>query len=273
MDSLLNINFANQKQRKTFTILAVVLATLLLLWVILSGFYYTVYGLHQDRKQSAQSPVTMSVAKSSKNPNSLRNTVSSNLFGKKKKVVAKPKAKPKPKPVKVVKKAPETKLDLALKGLLSATNPTSARAIISVKKKPGKLYKVGEELAGAKGVTIEEIKTDGVLINRKGTIEKLTLVKKILDGKNNVFGVKTTKNSPQANTPPARQSANRRITTPRVNRRTQAGTSNIARRTPSGRRAVKAPNSQQFRGLDSYIEEEELRALEDLNAIDEFERP
>lgn len=236
MDSILN--FANQRQRKLITTILLVLAIALLLWVILSGLYYTVYGIYKERKINNRTPVQVNMPQNQRSSNISR-TLSRNLFGKKR-IVTTP-----PKPTKIVPKiAPETKLDLSLKGLLSATNPETARAIISVKKKPGKLYRTGDSLEGADGVTIEEIKPDSVLINRNGNIENLALVKKKSSGKGGILSFGS--HDPLNELPIGRQA----VRSPTINR---SRPNQNVQRNNSGRRAIRRPSPSQFKGLDAAI--------------------
>lgn len=73
-------------------------------------------------------------------------------------------------------KAPETKLDLVLRGVIAATPMTLSHAIIA-RGKNGKeeVFAVGENMPG--GITIEEIYPDHVILNRGGRLETLQLVK------------------------------------------------------------------------------------------------
>jgi len=73
-------------------------------------------------------------------------------------------------------KAPVTKLNLTLKGVLAATSPELASAIIA-KGKSGKedIYSIGDKIQG--GVEIEEIHPDHVVLNRNGRSEILKLQK------------------------------------------------------------------------------------------------
>ncbi len=77
---------------------------------------------------------------------------------------------------RVVTAAPQTTLNLTLKGILSANSPTMARAIIQSGTDASKLYSVGDNIRGS-GANVEEIKADEVLLNRSGAIESLKLKK------------------------------------------------------------------------------------------------
>ena len=73
-------------------------------------------------------------------------------------------------------KAPETKLNLTLKGVLAATPMKMASAIIA-QGKNGKedIYGIGDKIPG--GVTIKEIHPDHVMLERNGRLETLKLQK------------------------------------------------------------------------------------------------
>lgn len=90
---------------------------------------------------------------------------SSNLFGISEKAA-----------VQQQTKAPETKLNLTLKGVLAATPMDRASAIIA-QGKAGKedIYSVGDKLSG--GVEIREIHPEYVVLDRSGILETLKLQK------------------------------------------------------------------------------------------------
>jgi len=72
--------------------------------------------------------------------------------------------------------APDTKLNLVLKGVLSATPMSFASAIIARKNNgPEDIYSVGDTLPG--NVKIKEIHSDHVIISRGGQLETLRLPK------------------------------------------------------------------------------------------------
>ena len=78
--------------------------------------------------------------------------------------------------VQQTKKAPETKLNLTLKGVL-ATDPMELASAIIAKGKSGKedIYGIGDKMQG--GVTIKEIHPDYVILDRRGQLETLKLQK------------------------------------------------------------------------------------------------
>ena len=73
-------------------------------------------------------------------------------------------------------KAPETKLNLVLRGVIAADPMKLSHAIIARGNK-GKeeVYAVGEKMPG--GITIEEVHADHVILNRGGRLETLQLIK------------------------------------------------------------------------------------------------
>jgi general secretion pathway protein C len=73
-------------------------------------------------------------------------------------------------------KAPETKLNLVLRGVIAATPMALSHAIIA-RGKNGKeeVFAVGEKMPG--GITLEEIYADHVILNRGGRLETLQLIK------------------------------------------------------------------------------------------------
>jgi type II secretory pathway component PulC len=77
-----------------------------------------------------------------------------------------------------VERAPTTKLNLTLKGLLSTHDQEMARAIIAIGKKKDRLYAVGDKLKEG-NATVKEIQDDLVLLDRNGKIESLPLPKKL----------------------------------------------------------------------------------------------
>ena len=71
--------------------------------------------------------------------------------------------------------APETRLDLTLRGIAASGSPRYARALIAGPDAKEKVYAVGAEVPG--GALVHEIHADRVLLNRRGTLETLRLPK------------------------------------------------------------------------------------------------
>ncbi len=97
--------------------------------------------------------------------NNFRQLTSANIFGVSEKAVSQKQTK-----------APETKLNLTLKGVLAAKPMERASAIIA-QGKSGKedIYSVGDRVPG--GVLIKEIHPDYVVLERNGQLETLKLQK------------------------------------------------------------------------------------------------
>lgn len=77
-------------------------------------------------------------------------------------------------------KAPETRLNLTLRGLLASSSPAGGGAIIAAAGGEEKFYPVGKELPG--GATLKEVRSDEVLLVRGGRLETLRLPKESLPG-------------------------------------------------------------------------------------------
>ena len=80
-----------------------------------------------------------------------------------------------PAPVQQVVK--KTTLNLKLQGILWATDEKIARAIITSGSKKSQFYSVGEEIKGS-GASIQEIRSNEVVLDRNGAAESLELNKK-----------------------------------------------------------------------------------------------
>ena len=94
------------------------------------------------------------------------------LFGDAKKVFAKPVAK--------VIDAPDTRLNLKLRGVLASSDPVAARAIIAGGKGAEDAYAVGDNLPGK--AVLREIYADRVILEYRGRMETLRLPKDDLKG-------------------------------------------------------------------------------------------
>ena len=104
------------------------------------------------------------IAKQSQQEN-FNKLTSANVFGVSEKAI-----------VQKQTKAPETRLNLTLKGVLAATPMNMASAIIA-QGKNGKedIYGIGDKMSG--GVTIKEIHPEFVMLERNGRLETLKLQK------------------------------------------------------------------------------------------------
>ena len=110
-----------------------------------------------------QKPITINNKQAQQN--NFRKLTSANIFGVSDKVT-----------VQKQTKAPETRLNLTLKGVLAAKPMKLASAIIA-QGKSGKedIYGVGDKIPG--GVLIKEIHPEYVVLDRKGQLETLKLQK------------------------------------------------------------------------------------------------
>ncbi|MGH1541157.1 MAG: type II secretion system protein N [Arenicella sp.] len=235
MQAVYNFNVINRQQKKWLTRAATFLGALVLLWVLLYGLYH-VYDIYRDRKYAAKQTVVINPQPISSGY-SIDTVVSTHLFGEKKAIVEKPKPK-------VV---PTTKLDLTIEGLLSASSEEKARAIISVKKKRGALYKVGDELKGTK-VKLEEIRADGVLLNHNGNIENLAFKKKIISTNRSLVSFESQQPSNDGFPPLPSSSGNTQQNS--FNGSSQASGNQLPK-TNGNRRPIRRPN---FKGLDEALE-------------------
>ncbi len=80
-----------------------------------------------------------------------------------------------PKVVAQATEAPDTQLNLKLRGLLASSDPVAARAIIADGKGSEEAYKVGQKLPG--NAVLREIYTDRVILEYRGRLEALRLPK------------------------------------------------------------------------------------------------
>lgn len=80
-----------------------------------------------------------------------------------------------PKALEQVTEAPDTRLNLKLRGLLASSDPVSARAIIADGKGVEEAYKVGQKLPG--DAVLREIYADRVILEYRGRLEALRLPK------------------------------------------------------------------------------------------------
>ena len=146
---------------------------LLLVFLITSGFSIRAQAKTKAENYEPQ-PIQATNTRNKRPRYRINDVVSANLFGN-------------PAPAKTVKVAPKTTLNLTLQGILSATDTTVARAIISSKQnKKAELYSVGENIKGA-GASIKEIRAHEVILNRNGAIESLPLQKRKSKGDTSVY--------------------------------------------------------------------------------------
>lgn len=227
MQTVYDFNLSNRQHKSWLIRIVTMLAGVLLLWTLAYGLYYQVYGVYKERKQQEKNTVLVN-AEPARSNYQIQRVIAAHLFGEKKAVVQ-----------KLQEKAPETKLDLTIEGLVHFVgSQNKARAIISVKKKKGELYQVGDELKNTQ-VKLEEIRQDGVLLNRNGVIENLAFIKKTVSGNRSV-----TNFEPVNSTLPTREQQ-----IDEVMQKRQQSINNGGAQQP--RRAIRKPN---FRGLDEALE-------------------
>ncbi|MGD8998853.1 MAG: type II secretion system protein N [Granulosicoccaceae bacterium] len=77
--------------------------------------------------------------------------------------------------------APETKLNLVLRGVIASGRAAGALAIVGPRGGKEKSYAIGETLPG--GAELKEIYADRVILQHRGRLETLTLQRKLLDNK------------------------------------------------------------------------------------------
>ena len=123
--------------------------------------------------------------------NSFNNLTTANIFGVSDKAV----------PQKQLK-VPETKLNLALKGVLAA-NPMSRASAIIAKGKSGKeeIFSVGDKMPG--GILVKEIHPEYVVLERNGLLETLKLQKISGIGGLNLSNNRQSRSSAGARSPAA----------------------------------------------------------------------
>jgi len=131
-----------------------------LTWEVLGGQTYT--------SDSATMPAPRTTREAQANDNgagAVDVIIERNLFG-----VAEADDAP---PDEAIIDAPETRLNLTLKGIYAAGHQQSSRAIIAEGNRDEEIYAVGDRIPG--NATIENIYADRVIIRRGGNLEALRL--------------------------------------------------------------------------------------------------
>lgn len=88
--------------------------------------------------------------------------------------------KAQPKPTATVTEAPDTRLNLKLRGVVASSEPTAARAIIADGKGKEESYAIDESLPG--NAVLREIYADRVILEYRGRLEALRLPKESAAG-------------------------------------------------------------------------------------------
>jgi len=150
---------ANQRLATIVSLLLIVACVYLLAEITWMLF------LPQEASSPPASRRALPVVNKQAQQDSFRNLSTANLFGESEKVVA-----------QQSQEAPETKLNLTLKGVLAMTPSTMASAIIAQGKAGQEdIYSVGDKMAG--GVLIKDIFPTYVVLERSGRLETLRLPK------------------------------------------------------------------------------------------------
>lgn len=137
-------------------------------FVLIALCVHVLWQIAQTFLLSDKSSVTTNLAPvktvaDTSNRRAVNQLVDVNLFGKTDQKIT-----------KVTAKVPETKLNLILKGVFASTPMARSTAIIaSGKNGKEKSYSIGDKLAG--GVTITEIQSDYVILDRRGRSEILRM--------------------------------------------------------------------------------------------------
>ena len=209
---MFGFDILNKLSARTITLVAF---CLLLLSVSVSA--YDFYQYFQAQQAVEEIPVAKLPTRRDPKYN-IRQIIAAHIFGD---------SRPAPRQAPQVS---ETKLNLSLQGVLAATNPQMARAIIAVGSKAGKLYGVGDEIEGT-NASVETISDDVVMLARAGALESLAMPKELVSaGDEDYFFIPEEYNDPAA---------------------AQAGGSG---RQP---RPIKAPSDTVFNRLDEQIAKEE----------------
>ena len=220
MDSLINLKNHPVVDQHGPKIALAISILCLLIFIISCGLGIRAHAKTKSENYAPQ-PIEAVSQRNNRPRYRINDVTSANLFGN-------------PAPKKVVQNAPKTTLNLKLQGILSATDKTVARAIItSGKKKKAELYSVGESIEGA-GASVKEIREHEVLLNRNGATESLPLEKRSSKGDTSVYT-------------PIEQAANS-IKNPNAD--SQSATPQTT--TPSQPRKIRKPN---FSGLDQVKSE------------------
>lgn len=146
------------------------LATIVSLLLIVACAYLLVQViwmvvLPAQESSLAISNQTQSIVSVQDRQENFRKLAAANLFGESDKTV-----------VQIARKAPETKLNLTLRGVLAATPAELASAIIAQGKAGNEdIYSIGDKMSG--GVVIKEIHPTYVVLERNGQLETLRLPK------------------------------------------------------------------------------------------------
>ena len=133
----------------------------------MAGFAYAAFSAYQSYLTVRGSELSTTTPTQANHTNrqttSLTRVINAHLFGQKK-AASRP----------ALIKATKTRLNLVLEGVIAASSPDFARAIIAVDKKRAQPYSVGQSLDGV-NAKIHSIESRKVLLSRNGKLESLEI--------------------------------------------------------------------------------------------------
>ena len=168
MDTLINRlpKFINgQKINRSLPVVFNVLLILAISFILAQLTWLLIPGEPESQPPSTKSSTLKNAQRHSEQQSKIQKITQAQLFGKYEAVINKT--------VKTV--APDTRLNLELKGVLAADPMDQASAIISLGKRGEEnIYGIGDKVSGA---TVKEIYPDHIIIERSGRRETLRLPK------------------------------------------------------------------------------------------------
>lgn len=160
-----------EKQVKNYTgnipVMAITLLAIgLLLWAALDAYQRYQYHQQWQADQLAEKPV-VATSPQRQSPTNTRPVAQRYLFGKQKAAAE---------PVEVVTKAPATRLNLKLIGVIAAKEDGVSKAIIQIDNADIGVFSVGDKLPKG-NATIERFEATQVLLKRNGKLESLAIIR------------------------------------------------------------------------------------------------
>ena len=154
------------------------LALALLAWAGLD--VYQRYQFYQDRNtKQEQQPAELNKARSLMAKDT-KPVAQQHLFGKKPADIQ---------PVAITR-APATKLNLKLIGVIATSKDSVSKVIIQIDNSDVGVYSIGEKLPKG-NATIEKIEATQVLLRRNGKLESLAIIRPVLENVSRDEGIKT----------------------------------------------------------------------------------
>lgn len=165
-----------EKQVKNYpgniTMVAITLIAIgLLSWAVLDAYQRYQYHQHWQSAQQAEKPAIAS-APQRRAPTNTQQVARQYLFGKQA-------AKVEP---ATVTRAPATRLNLSLLGIIAARENSVSKAIIQIDNADVGVFSVGDALPKG-NATIERIEATQVLLKRNGKLESLAIIRPELEEK------------------------------------------------------------------------------------------